>query len=181
MAKVYPLRVTVNAKGEMLPHKFAEEAASLVEKTDRITYEVTSGGLLLKGIWERDLELASNQINKGYGKELEFSKYSVEYIEGDPILEPIMNLELVSPEEHIGDVMGDINRRRGLLLASDVVEGGHMIKARVPLSELIGYCADLRRISPIEWIVNVDFCDYEPVPPSRGPDPNEPASSALRA
>jgi len=181
MARVYPLRVTVNAKGETFPLKFAKEAASLLEKTDRLTYEVTPEGLLLKGIWERDLDLASNKINQDCGKELEYSKYSIEYIEGEPILEPIMNVEVVSPEEYLGDVMGDINRRRGLLLHAEVVEGGHLVKARVPLSELIGYCAYLRRISPIDWIVNVEFCDYEPVPPSGGPDPDEPASAALRA
>jgi len=181
MARVYPLRVTVNAKGETFPFKFAKEVAPLLEKTDRLTYEVTPDGLLLKGIWERDLDLASKTIDQGYGKELEYSKYSIEYIEGEPILEPIMNVEVVSPEEYLGDVMGDINRRRGLLLHVEVVKGGHLVKARVPLSELIGYCADLRRISPVDWIVNVDFCDYEPAPPSGGPDPDEPASAALRA
>jgi len=63
----------------------------------------------------------------------------------DPILlEPIMKVEVVTPEDYMGDVMGDINRRRGLVQGMDDCPGGKQVRAEVPLSEMFGYATDLR-------------------------------------
>ena len=181
MDKVYPIKVTVNAKGERFPLKFAEGAASYLEESERLSFEVTSEGLILKGIWDLDLELAIYELSRKIGKTLENSDYTIEYIEGERTLEPVMTVGVITPEEYMGDVMGSLNRRRGLVDSMDEVEEGKLIKARVPLSELLGYRSELQKLAPRDWIVMVDFYSYEPTQGPEEPDPNEPASKTLRA
>jgi elongation factor G len=60
------------------------------------------------------------------------------------ILEPIMNVTVIVPEEYMGDVMGDLNSRRGMIEGMDAIPGAQQIRARVPLSEMFGYATDLR-------------------------------------
>ncbi len=60
------------------------------------------------------------------------------------LLEPIMKVEVVTPEDYMGDVMGDLNRRSGILQGMEDSPGGKTIKAEVPLSEMFGYATDLR-------------------------------------
>ena len=60
------------------------------------------------------------------------------------LLEPIMKLEIVTPEEYMGTVNGDLNRRRGILQGTDETPAGKVIRAQVPLSEMFGYATDLR-------------------------------------
>ncbi len=63
----------------------------------------------------------------------------------DPvILEPIMKVNVTIPEEYMGDVMGDLNSRRGMIEGMDAIPGAQRIRARVPLSEMFGYATDLR-------------------------------------
>ena len=64
---------------------------------------------------------------------------------GNPVLlEPIMKVEVTMPEEYMGDVIGDINSRRGRIEGMEDIGGGKMVKAYVPLSEMFGYSTDLR-------------------------------------
>ena len=60
------------------------------------------------------------------------------------LLEPIMRVEVTMPEEYMGDVIGDINSRRGRIEGMDDIGGGKMVKAYVPLAEMFGYSTDLR-------------------------------------
>ena len=181
MDKVYPIKVIVNAKDEHFPIKFAEEAASCLQESERLSIEITSEGLVLKGIWDLDLELAINELSKKFGKKLKHSDYAIEYIKGERTLEPIMIVGVITPEEYMGDIMASLNRRRGLVDSMDDIEEGKLIKARVPLSELLGYRSELQKVAPRDWIIMVDFCSYEPTQGPEEPDPNEPASQALRA
>ncbi|MGF1638946.1 MAG: elongation factor G [Cyclobacteriaceae bacterium] len=80
------------------------------------------------------------------------------------ILEPIMAVEVVSPDEYTGPVTGDLNRRRGLMKGMDMKAGAQIIKADVPLSELFGYVTDLRTISSGRASASLTFSHYEPVP-----------------
>jgi elongation factor G len=82
------------------------------------------------------------------------------------LLEPIMSVEVVTPEDHMGDVMGDLNRRRGQLEGVDTRGGGQVIKAKVPLSELFGYVTTLRTITSGRGVSTMTFSHYEPVPNS---------------
>lgn len=80
------------------------------------------------------------------------------------ILEPIMKVEAVTPEEFMGDVMGDLNRRRGILQGIDDSPSGKLIHAEVPLSEMFGYATDLRSMSQGRATYSMEFAKYSEVP-----------------
>ena len=63
------------------------------------------------------------------------------------LLEPIMKVEVITPDQYMGDVTGDLNRRRGMLEGMDTRAGAQVIKAKVPLSEMFGYVTQLRSLS----------------------------------
>jgi elongation factor G len=80
------------------------------------------------------------------------------------LLEPIMNVEVVTPEDYMGDVMGDINRRRGLPQGMEDSPAGKIIKAEVPLAEMFGYATDLRSMSQGRAVYSMEFLKYNTVP-----------------
>jgi elongation factor G len=80
------------------------------------------------------------------------------------ILEPVMKVEAVTPEEFMGDVMGDLNRRRGILQGMDDSPSGKVIRAEVPLSEMFGYATDLRSMSQGRATYSMEFGKYNEVP-----------------
>ena len=85
----------------------------------------------------------------------------------DPVLlEPIMKVEVVTPEDYMGDVMGDLNRRRGLPQGIDDVPAGKVIRAEVPLAEMFGYATDLRSMSQGRAVYSMEFEKYAEVPQS---------------
>jgi len=82
------------------------------------------------------------------------------------LLEPIMRVEVVTPEENMGDVMGDINSRRGMIQGMDDSPAGKIIRAEVPLSEMFGYATDLRSATQGRATYSMEFCRYSEVPAS---------------
>jgi elongation factor G len=83
----------------------------------------------------------------------------------DPVLlEPIMKVEVVTPEEYMGDVMGDLNRRRGLPQGMDDTPAGKVIRVEVPLAEMFGYATDLRSMSQGRAVYSMEFQKYSEVP-----------------
>jgi elongation factor G len=80
------------------------------------------------------------------------------------LLEPIMAVEVVSPDEYTGSVTGDLNRRRGIMKGMDSRAGAQVIKADVPLKELFGYVTDLRTITSGRASASLTFSHYAPVP-----------------
>jgi elongation factor G len=80
------------------------------------------------------------------------------------LLEPIMKIEVVTPEEYMGDVMGDLNRRRGLPQGMDDSPSGKIIRAEVPLAEMFGYATDLRSMSQGRAVYSMEFEKYNEVP-----------------
>ncbi len=86
-------------------------------------------------------------------------------IHGKPILmEPVMNVEIVAPEEYVGDVIGDLNTRRGKVSGSLMRADGHVVKATVPLSEMFGYATGLRSATQGRALFTMEFSQYEEVP-----------------
>ena len=80
----------------------------------------------------------------------------------DPfLLEPVMKVEVVMPEEHLGDVMGDLNRRRGAVQAMEDIPTGKIIKAEVPLSEMFGYATELRSATQGRASYSMEFSCYK--------------------
>ena len=80
------------------------------------------------------------------------------------LLEPIMKVEVVTPENYMGDVMGDLNRRRGLPQGMDDSPSGKVIRAEVPLAEMFGYATDLRSMSQGRAVYSMEFEKYNEVP-----------------
>lgn len=80
------------------------------------------------------------------------------------LLEPIMKVEVVTPDQYMGDVTGDLNRRRGMLEGMDNRAGAQVIKAKVPLSEMFGYVTQLRSLTSGRASSTMEFSHYAPAP-----------------
>ncbi len=83
---------------------------------------------------------------------------------GAQIMEPIMKVDVFTPDDHVGDVIGDLNRRRGMIKSQDAGATGVRIKAEVPLSEMFGYIGDLRTMTSGRGQFSMEFVHYMPCP-----------------
>ncbi|MCY1289592.1 Elongation factor G 1 [compost metagenome] len=83
---------------------------------------------------------------------------------GAVLLEPVMKVEVVTPEEYMGDVMGDLNRRRGLIQGMEDTPAGKVIRAEVPLGEMFGYATDVRSMSQGRASYSMEFTRYAEAP-----------------
>ncbi len=102
---------------------------------------------------EMAFKIAASQALKKYAQE------------ADPcLLEPVMKVEVVTPEENMGDVMGDLNRRRGLVQGMDDTPAGKVINAQVPLGEMFGYATDLRSATQGRASYSMEFECYAEAP-----------------
>ena len=80
------------------------------------------------------------------------------------LLEPVMKVEVVTPEEHMGDVVGDLNRRRGIIQGMDEIPSGKVVRAEVPLAEMFGYATDVRSQTQGRASFSMEFLKYAEVP-----------------
>jgi elongation factor G len=80
------------------------------------------------------------------------------------LLEPIMKVEVVTPEQNMGDVVADLNRRRGIMQGMDSRNGAEVVKANVPLSEMFGYVTTLRTITSGRATSTMEFSHYAECP-----------------
>ncbi|XLQ11761.1 MAG: elongation factor G [cyanobacterium endosymbiont of Epithemia adnata isolate EadnSB Bon19] len=85
---------------------------------------------------------------------------------GPQLLEPIMNVDVFTPEDYMGDVIGDLNRRRGMIKSQNSTTMGARIKSDVPLSEMFGYIGDLRTMTSGRGQFSMEFSHYAPCPNS---------------
>ena len=83
---------------------------------------------------------------------------------GPQLIEPIMHVDVFTPEDHVGDVIGDLNRRRGMIKSQEAGVTGVRIKADVPLSEMFGYIGDLRTMTSGRGQFSMEFSHYLPCP-----------------
>ncbi len=83
---------------------------------------------------------------------------------GPQLLEPIMSIDVFTPEDHMGDVIGDLNRRRGMIKSQSTTPMGVRIKAEAPLSEMFGYIGDLRTMTSGRGQFSMEFSHYAPCP-----------------
>ncbi|ANG64791.1 translation elongation factor G [Marinobacterium aestuarii] len=102
---------------------------------------------------EMAFKIAASQALKKYAQEA-----------SPCLLEPMMKVEVVTPEDYMGDVMGDLNRRRGLVQGMDDTVGGKVIRAQVPLGEMFGYATDLRSATQGRATYSMEFDDYAEAP-----------------
>ncbi len=102
---------------------------------------------------EMAFKIAASQALKKYAQE------------ADPcLLEPMMKVEVVTPEDYMGDVMGDLNRRRGIVQGMEDSSSGKIINAQVPLGEMFGYATDLRSATQGRATYSMEFFDYAEAP-----------------
>ncbi len=83
---------------------------------------------------------------------------------GPVILEPIMDVEVTTPPDHVGDVVGDLNRRRGMIQNQEMAATSVVVRAHVPLKEMFGYISDLRSMTKGRASFTMQFHHYDPVP-----------------
>ena len=83
---------------------------------------------------------------------------------GAQLLEPVMKVDVFSPEDNVGDVIGDLNRRRGMISGQEPSSGGVRIKADVPLSEMFGYISSLRTMTSGRGQFSMEFSHYSACP-----------------
>lgn len=83
---------------------------------------------------------------------------------GAVLLEPIMKVEVITPEEKMGDVVGDLNRRRGMILGMEDTPSGKAVNAEVPLAEMFGYATDLRSQTQGRATYTMEFLKYQEAP-----------------
>ena len=95
---------------------------------------------------------------------------------GSVIMEPIMSVEGVTPEENMGDVIGDLNKRRGQITGMESKGNARVVKAKVPLSEMFGYVTVLRTISSGRATSSMEFSHFEEVPANVAKDVIEKAN-----
>jgi len=79
-------------------------------------------------------------------------------------MEPIMKVDVFTPEDHVGDVIGDLNRRRGMIKSQEPGATGVRIKADCPLSDMFGYIGDLRTMTSGRGQFSMEFSHYAPCP-----------------
>ena len=82
------------------------------------------------------------------------------------LMEPMMSVEVVVPEEYLGDVMGDINSRRGNIEKMGQRKDAHILNATVPLAKMFGYATDLRSITQGRAVFHMEFSNFKEVPRS---------------
>ena len=80
------------------------------------------------------------------------------------LLEPIMKVDVYTPEDHVGDVIGDLNRRRGMIKSQDTGPTGTRVNASAPLAEMFGYIGDLRTMTSGRGQFSMEFSHYAPCP-----------------
>ncbi len=107
-------------------------------------------------------EVDSNEMAFKIAASQALKKYA---LQADPcLLEPMMKVEVVTPEDYMGDVMGDLNRRRGLVQGMEDSSSGKIINAQVPLGEMFGYATDLRSATQGRATYSMEFFDYAEAP-----------------
>ena len=83
---------------------------------------------------------------------------------GPQLLEPIMSVDVFTPDDHVGDVIGDLNRRRGMIKSQEAGVTGVRVKADCPLSEMFGYIGHLRTMTSGRGLFSMEFSHYAPCP-----------------
>ena len=96
------------------------------------------------------------------------------------LLEPIMKLEVITPDSYTGDIVGDLNRRRGIMEGMQMKGGSQVIKAKVPLSEMFGYVTQLRTLSSGRATSTMEFDSFAPAPNSVATEVIEKASGKVK-
>ena len=159
-------KFTSSVVGGAIPKEYIPAVGAGIEEASKTG---VLGGFPVLGVWADVYDGSYHEVDSS---EMAFHiagsmAFKDAMRKGNPILlEPIMKVEVTMPEEYMGDVIGDINSRRGRIEGMDDIGGGKMIRAYVPLSEMFGYSTDLRSRTQGRGNYSMFFEKYEPVPKS---------------
>ena len=182
MSESLPLSVVARPKGPAFLKAFAASARSALANMPGIAVVESSDGLLIKGLWEPDIERAVEALRQTSKDEVLCSDLKIHYIEGQRVLEPVLNLTVVVPEDFLGSVFGDLNARRGVIQSAQDGPGDRKtLEVHVPLSELIGYHTVLRRLSQGQATVTAVLVGYQEIPHLPPSGPHGPKANVMRA
>jgi elongation factor G len=150
--------------GGVIPKEFIPS----VEKGLRET--ITSGPLAGFPVVNTKVKLVFGSYHDVDSSEMAFKlaasmAFKQGFAKAQPVLlEPIMKVEVVTPEDYVGDIMGDLSRRRGMLTGQDDTPSGKTINAMVPLGEMFGYATTIRSLSQGRAMFTMEFDHYDPAP-----------------
>ena len=157
--------IDLNSSSQKIPNEFKEVINNSLK--DALTTGILGGFAII----DINISVSSFEINEADSSELAFSSAAVMALRsalgnsGAILLEPIMLLEILVPDEHLGDVIGDINSRRGKICEMNALNELQTVNALVPLSEVFGYSTSLRSLSKGRASYSMEPQSFEPVPP----------------
>jgi translation elongation factor EF-G len=157
------------SSGDRLKFEQALKDLAQQDPTLRITSLPTDGQTVISGMGELHLEVVCDRISREYGIKLHVGEPKVIYLEAvreanRVLLEPVMSIEVLTPEEFAGSIMGDLNSRRGRIEGMEHPAGSLVIKALVPLAEMLGYSTDIRSNTRGRASFSAHFAAYEVAP-----------------
>ena len=157
--------IDLNSSSQKIPNEFKEVINNSLK--DALTTGILGGFAII----DINISVSSFTIHEADSSELAFSSAAVMALRsalsnsGAILLEPIMLLEILVPDEHLGDVIGDINSRRGKICEMNALNELQTVNALVPLSEVFGYSTSLRSLSKGRASYSMEPQSFEPVPP----------------
>ncbi len=177
--KIYTLEQLVQLRHAFSKRKFSEEAAHLIQATERIRAEITEDGLFLAAIGELDLEAAVEMLQRKYGTNLIVGKPAIRYVFEPVLQEPYMKVEVMTPADCVGSAAGDLNNRKALITEMRESVDMKLVGAEVPLSMMFGYSTALRALTAARGSFTMRFLEYRPA--QSGPeDPGPGGGIAMR-
>ena len=156
--------IDLNSSSQKIPNEFKEVINNSLK--DALTTGILGGFAII----DINISVSSFEIHEADSSELAFSSAAVMALRsalsnsGAILLEPIMLLEILVPDEHLGDVIGDINSRRGKICEMNALNELQTVNALVPLSEVFGYSTSLRSLSKGRASYSMEPQSFEPVP-----------------
>jgi small subunit ribosomal protein S10 len=146
-----------------------DKSADKIVKTVKNTGAVVTGPIPLPTHKKIFTVLRSPHVNKKSREQFKLSSYKRLldiYSSSSKTIDALMKLEVLTPEENMGDIVGDLNRRRGQVNSMDDRAGAKVVKAEVPLSEMFGYVTSLRTLSSGRATSTMEFAHYSETPSS---------------
>ena len=141
-----PLSILVSPVA-VLPSVLAASTQLGISNTSRFALDRVDSGIVIRGVWERDIQLGVEQLRNTSSCEFRLSSLKVNYVENGDMQEPVLTITVHSPADYLGDILGDLNKRRGFPLGIQDSGDGNLVSANVPLAELIGYERDLSALT----------------------------------
>ena len=167
-----PLSVLITRPSAPSQAWFAREAADTVIHSPVLQAEPSQEGLVLRGMTELDLELAYLALKKRFA-DARSGNPIVKYIPAEKPLEPYYSATVDTPEYFLGNVIGNLNSRRGTILNISDIPGGKRIEAEVPVAECFGYSTALRRLTRTRGEYKFEFAGYRPTGWRSNPNPGD--------